>query len=113
MKSMFYDYLNVLAENYLHGMISKDELHKHTLILLENELAHPELFGNWLKAHYASAIEQVFDSEEDKTKEEWIKAIEMSKEESGLFRKYGCNVTADMIDSNICLAEKYVEWMDD
>lgn len=93
--SVYYQKQEKLVDMHFDHKITEDELDEKLLEALEEELAHPEIYGTWLVYHYNSAAETLADGECDGEIAEKLNKI--AQREAEIFEKYGYKNVADRI----------------
>ena len=93
-------YYSIQEEILSDDNITREQMGVKLREALEEELAHPEIYSDWIVSHYNSSAEYLSDyviCEPEASEEEIFFYYEEARKESELFRKYGYEHYADWI----------------
>ena len=97
--SQYYGRQSEILERWYDRKITEAERDEQLLAALEEELAHPEIYGLWLVGHFNSAAEYLSENSQGcylKSELDKIPGlVKTAKKEIEIFKKYGHKGTAD------------------
>lgn len=104
LNSKYYDKQAEILDN---DKLTKEQKYERMLVILEEELAHPDIYSDWIVSHYGSAAEYLVENSYCCHLVEELgeipEMVRLAKREIEVFKKYDREMAARFMEE--CLKE--------